>query len=699
MSSDEENNSISNNEEDEEESEEKGDDSSEKGNEGQNESKYYLKNMTTDNITEFKDYKTDNLDDSEDKWKTYLYKGIKGELRNRLREMKMNSDYKGFFTGLKYEYGFGAEKNLNEALAIYIQSAGPNSKDYLSMARLYDIYRNDNKFKVKKDKNLEMVYLLKSFTYYPISFELHDSNIRFPLNLYYALFTFLDENKNVIEDVEIKLLSYIDELMKLEEYRQIISQRDYNLIKGNYEGYLWSYKIGGKTSYDTLIALSYDKFYEATYQLIYIYLDELKRRKDKEYKSKRKEKENEQKKQELVVKIFDLFQILEKNKYYPTYAEYGYFLYKEMGIYDKALEILKEGYEHNQYNCAFYYFNAFTKSDNQKIYQPENFDKNKFIDILQPLIDSFILGEWNSLNNLFDFVFIIGKYYDLKKDLSDRYMKYLNEIAEQCLSFVDSENGKDNCKNYSPRNIDNIKQAAYHSLGFIYLYGLTSKYKRDLYKAENFINEVIKLNERSEPFYTRILFKIKRRLFSFGALEDSSELKILEKKLFDLYEKNKDYEHYGNSYYYYFGKLYEKGIGTTINLKMAYSYYLKGCKPLHNIFDSFVLVHKRYLALKKVDSKKFDHLNPNKINITKYNVIFRLSIGKDINLLVHDNMKMNQIKNELYKKQDLQRFKIKYFLFQGQNLDNNEIIGKYKIKKDQPILVVVDDKSEILSTE
>ena len=118
-----------------------------------------------------------------------------------------------------------------------------------------------------------------------------------------------------------------------------------------------------------------------------------------------------------------------ENKYYPAYADCGYFLFNEMGMFDEALQILKEGYEHNQYNCAIYYFHAFTKSDNLKIYDPKNFDKNKFIDITQALIDSFILGQTNSLHNLFDFIYIIGKKYDLKKELSNKYMNYLNEIA------------------------------------------------------------------------------------------------------------------------------------------------------------------------------------------------------------------------------------------------------------------------------
>ena len=670
----------------------------------------YFTNITPENIHELNDYKASNLDDSEDKWKTYLYIGINGELRKRLDEMILKSEYKDFFEGLKYEYGFGVEKDLKKALTIYLKSSILDTKNYLSMTRLYDIFRNDyNKFHIKKDKNLEMVFLFKSVAYYPLTFIVHESNIRFPLNPISSFCKFLQSNLLIVENIEEKILTYIDGLMKIDLYRKIISQRDCNLIKGFIEAFLWSYDIGGsKTSYDTLIALSYDNFDEATFKLASIYLNQLKKikkkekeknNKDKEKNNKDKEKENLCNKEELISKIFDLFQLLVENKYYPAYADYGYFLFNEMGLFDEALQILKEGYEHNQYNCALYYFHAFTKSYNLKIYDLKGFDKNKFINILQALIDSFILGQTNSLHNLFDFVYIIGKKYDLRKELSNKYMKYFNEIAELCLSFIDNENGEINCKRYSPIDTEDVKHAAYHALVFIYMYGLTTKYKKDLFKAENYIKEVIKFNEASEPFYTRLLYKIKQKLINVGALEDGDEVKLLEKKVFNLYEKNKDYEYYGNSYYYYFGRLYEYGIGTKKDLNMAYSYYLKGCKPLYNLFSSFIIVYKRYLSLKKVDLEKFDHLNPNKISKIKYNVIFRLSTGKNINLLINEKMKISQIKNELYKKQELQRLRIKCFLFGGDNLVNNETIGKYEIKKDQVVLVMVEDKSEILSTE
>ena len=56
------------------------------------------------------------------------------------------------------------------------------------MGRLYDIYRDDkNKFKIKADKNLELIYLFKCLTFHPISYFIHCSNIRFPSNIYMHL--------------------------------------------------------------------------------------------------------------------------------------------------------------------------------------------------------------------------------------------------------------------------------------------------------------------------------------------------------------------------------------------------------------------------------------------------------------------------------------------------------------------------------
>ena len=342
-----------------------------------------------------------------------------------------------------------------------------------------------------------MIYLLKCFTYYPIDFLIHSTNKRFSLNPYSIVIIFLKNNIFKVEDISNKLLLYIDDLMKIKEYKNtIISQSDCNLMKGFIDGFLGSYNIGEKRNYyDILTAMSYDDSNEATYKLVGIYLNKLEKMndkdedkdsdkdndKDKDKEKKAKKNKNKKKnkikgdkleeKEKIMIKIFDLFQILEKNKYYCSYACYGLFLYNEMKMFDKSFEIFREGYEHNQYNCALYYFHSFTKSENLTIYDSNNFDfdSTKFINIIQPLIDSFILGESNSLYNLFEFIYIIGKKYNLFSQINNKYMNYLNEIAELCLKFNNDKKEEDYFNKFSTNEIDIIKQSSY-SLVYIYVW-------------------------------------------------------------------------------------------------------------------------------------------------------------------------------------------------------------------------------------
>jgi hypothetical protein len=175
--------------------------------------------------------------------------------------------------------------------------------------------------------------------------------------------------------------------------------------------------------------------------------------------------ENEKDKIEKIkTKIYDLFLILEQNKYYRSYLDYGLFLYEELRMFDKALEIFKEGYENKQFECGYYYFQAYTKLSNIFIYNINTFDSNKFINIFQPLIDSFLLDNMNALSNMFDCFYIIGKRYNLFFQLSNKYMKYLNEIAEICKSFADKKKRNENIIEYTSEIIKYIEPLYFYTL-------------------------------------------------------------------------------------------------------------------------------------------------------------------------------------------------------------------------------------------
>ena len=490
-------------------------------------------------------------------------------------------------------------------------------------------------------------------------------------------------DNNNLSDAK-RVLTYIDKLMKSKKYDDILSQNDCNLIKGFLEGYFeYQYEDNKTNSINLLLALSLEGYSEATVKLIYLYLEKLKEIDDSDKKNI----------EILKTKIYELFLALEKKKFYKIYGQYGLFLYNEMHMFDKALQIFEEGYKNHEYECSFYYFNAFTKSENQTIYEKNNFNPKKFLDIFQCLIDAFLYGEIHSLYNIFDFLHIIGKKYNLFSQFSSRYMIYLNEIALLCESFADKEKGKENMKKFTLNNLDNLKYGAYHALSVIYMYGLTSEVKLHLIKAEHFLKKIREKDEYTQPYYTRLIYKIKKKLFNLGVFEDKRELDKYEKLVFKLYEKYKKHDRYGNSYYYYFGRLYEKGIGTEKNSQMALKYFKKGCNSLFNLYDNFVIVYKRFLSLKIINSNKFGNLQykSNKVNY----VNFRLNAGNvDINLPINENMPISDIKSELYKRKELQNYIIKVLLFKGNQLMENDTLQKFKIKDNETISVLVGNPDD-----
>jgi hypothetical protein len=266
-----------------------------------------------------------------------------------------------FFAALKLEYGYNKNKNLKEAFLLYKESSMANSRNFLSMTRLFDIYRTkDNKFKgmIENDKNLELIYLFKSFSYLPIRLLRGNiSNKTFPIDLAYTIASFMDNNN--LSDTK-RIFTYIDELMKSKKYDEILSQNDCNLIKGFLEGYYeYQYEENNINSINLLLALSLEGYSEASVKLIYLYLEKLNELDDSDKKNI----------EILKTKIYELFLILEKEKFYKIYGQYGLFLYNEIHMFDKALQIFEEGYKNHEYECAFYYFHAFTKSENQTIYE------------------------------------------------------------------------------------------------------------------------------------------------------------------------------------------------------------------------------------------------------------------------------------------------------------------------------------------
>ena len=126
------------------------------------------------------------------------------------------------------------------------------------------------------------------------------------------------------------------------------------------------------------------------------------------------------------------------------------------------------------------------------IYEKKKFDSNNFINIFQVLIDGFLYGNYEVLNNMFEYLYIIGKKYKLLSQMANKYINSINEIAELCLSFVDDKKGANNIKNLFPIFYEDIQFMCHYSLYIIYMYGLSTKIKKNLIKAQENIKQAIK---------------------------------------------------------------------------------------------------------------------------------------------------------------------------------------------------------------
>ena len=216
----------------------------------------------------------------------YLFSGLKENLRKRLDEMISYDENEVFFAAIKLEYGYNINKNLNKAFLLYKESSMANSRNFLSMTRLFDIYRTkENSFKgmIEKEKNLELIYLFKSFSF--LSIRLLRGNISnkiFPIDLAYSIASFLDVNNLSYTK---RILNYIDELKKSKKCDDILSQNDCNIIKGFLEGYYdYQYEENNTNSINLLLALSFEGYSEASAKLIYLYLEKLDELDDRDKK-------------------------------------------------------------------------------------------------------------------------------------------------------------------------------------------------------------------------------------------------------------------------------------------------------------------------------------------------------------------------------------------------------------------------------
>ena len=105
-----------------------------------------------------------------------------------------------------------------------------------------------------------------------------------------------------------------------------------------------------------------------------------------------------------------------------------------------------------------------------------------------------------------------------------------------------------------------------------------------------------------------------------------------------------------------------------------------------------IYLDKRYLCLKILQSDKYISLFPLSNNNPSFIVKFRLSTGTEIKLPVRNETTIGDIKNELYKRIELQNLNIQVILFGGNQLNDTTKISQLKLSNIDIIVVMVEQK-------
>ena len=179
-------------------------------------------------------------------FKDLFMESLSNEFMNLLRKNENLFYSKNFLEGICKEYGLlGRSKNINQAFKIYKDGADIKY-DYMCMYRLHRIYLDDyEKFKLKKNYELERLYLYKCFAYIPYQIINQQYNLLNRINITNEIgiyFDYLDESKfnnfsKFINYIRTNLdkynITYNDTLLM-----EAVIFSEFDINAKNYENYL-----------------------------------------------------------------------------------------------------------------------------------------------------------------------------------------------------------------------------------------------------------------------------------------------------------------------------------------------------------------------------------------------------------------------------------------------------------------------------
>ena len=553
---------------------------------------------------------------------------------------------KTFLEGICKEYGLmGRTQDIKGAYKIYKNGADSNY-DYLCMYRLHRIFFIDyEKFNLKKNFELDRLYLYKCYAYCPNSiisgedYILKNINITSELEIY---FEYLDGNTFDNFDEFLKFLRNNHSIfnislndIKLMEF--VIFSKYKNDIINNYEKLDEFLEIEKENKNDMA-------YYESQLKYCHFYIA---------YSGENCDK----------TKVNDIFDKLINSEYYKAAYDYGKFLISEEK-YDDAKKIFKLGMEKCQQFCSTEYIHFLLISN----------ELNQFLSdykIISHFLNNLCLHicfEKSLMTSFYYAIYYLTKHSSFKEQIKNDYNKYAIEIYKNFEIIFEKENNGSLLNNSS----DYTQIDYYFGFGRLCYYGIFGLINANKEKSLNIFHKAYKLaKEKDQLYLLRInylyMYKSRKYLFKNNKIT-LRKLNKTKEKLFRIYEETE--ESYLNSielYNYY--KLYKFGVLGNTQEKIIR--FLKNGKKEKNIyhFIDFIYKEKCRLAYEKEFSTSY---------LNQYNILLKnefLDNKDNINLLFKTTEGANTYK--LSVPTNIQFIKVIHKLFNAYPELETKKIGTY----------------------
>ena len=518
-------------------------------------------------------------------WKTITYGWMSDkflEKHNKIKDKFINEDLLFFFQGIIYEYGINLEINLQTALQFYEKGCAVNEP--FSLYKLYTIIKkHSNKFNINRDRDKEILLLLRSMAF-------SDSHYLFNLESIY--------NFKIIHEVAILIkledfnLNKIKQLFENIYSKQNECDRNINDIKFTEAIFLLRFHNIEEEKTNALSLLNYladEKGHlESHYKLGSLYRREIKNlfnNKD-------------------LITSYKHFEVCYKLKYYKAYSDFALLLYQDNNI-NRCKQIMLEGMENGYPKNLFLYYDIILST-------LPDFHSMESISVLKKLLRLLIKDlACGNFFSIFEFIYLhnlIKLNYDHNFKLNTNYIEEIYLIIDK---LYKEKASLSDC--YKELEIEIILSLAY--LNYIGFHG-----KRNLNFAEELFKEAFKLgkNYTYKRFCQLYLFKLRKKMFDSlvnepldSTLEDSiilikkceldtarSKLTKTKNKLYKLYIesfKSSEMNSYSSSFFFYMGKIFEKGYGVEKNKIVAHHFYDQSFmyKPRNLGSGSIIIYHQK----------------------------------------------------------------------------------------------------------